>query len=141
MAAPASQSLGSAKPSFAELFTPNPHNGDVLVYRITGAFFFGATAAISTVLNRMGERPKVFILDFSAVPLVDSTAANALEGFVKRLAGGGTEVCFAGASAEVRRALMLAGLRAPHVRYVPTVDAALARRRGKGERGAGGGEV
>ncbi|MFA6140699.1 MAG: hypothetical protein WC684_08250 [Hyphomicrobium sp.] len=35
---------------------------------------------MSAVLDRIGERPKIFVLDFTDVPLVDSTAAKALEG-------------------------------------------------------------
>ena len=62
-----------------------------------GAFFFGAAAAVSSVLDRIGEHPKVFVLDFSDVPLVDSTAGKALEGFVHKLQQSGTHVYFAGA--------------------------------------------
>ena len=81
----------------------HPHaerNGDIVVYRIRGAFFFGATASVSAVLDRIGERPKIFVLDFTDVPLVDSTAAKALEGFVTKLHRGGTTVFFAGAGQE-----------------------------------------
>ena len=58
---------------------------DVMVYRISGALFFGATTAVSTVLDRVGAPPKSFVLDFSNVPLIDVTAANALRGFVQKL--------------------------------------------------------
>ncbi len=98
------------------------HGRDVLVYRISGAFFFGATAAVSGVLDRIGEHPKVFVLDFSDVPLVDSTAANALRGFVEKLTHSGTRIYIAGAARPVRRTLLLAGLRKPHVSYVPAVN-------------------
>ncbi len=54
---------------------------DVMVFRISGAFFFGATAAVSTVLDRAGAKPKAFILDFREVPLIDSTAASTLARF------------------------------------------------------------
>jgi sulfate permease, SulP family len=46
--------------------------------------FFGATAAVSAVLDRIGAHPKVFVLDFSDVPLVDTTAAKTLEAFVHK---------------------------------------------------------
>lgn len=48
---------------------------DVMVYRITGAFFFGAAAAIGTALDSISDRHKAFVIDFAAVPLLDSTAA------------------------------------------------------------------
>jgi len=51
---------------------------DIVVYRISGAFFFGATAAVSGALERIG-RPRVFVLDFSDVPMVDSTGAKTPE--------------------------------------------------------------
>lgn len=96
---------------------------------ISGAFFFGATAAVSTVLDHIGERPKVFVLDFTDVPLADSTAAKVLEGFVHKLRHGGTEVFFTGARKSVRRTLLVAGLRRPFVHYAPTVEDAIAQAR------------
>ena len=98
---------------------------DVMVFRISGAFFFGATAAVSTVLDRAGAKPKAFILDFHDVPLIDSTAAATLRGFVKRLSRAGTRVYFAGTRHRVREALFTAGLAPPLVKYKTDVQAAL----------------
>jgi len=114
------------------VYTPDAMNGDFIVYRIRGAFFFGATASVSAVLDRIGERPKLFVLDFTDVPLVDSTAAKALEGFVRKLHHAGTTVFFAGAGKSVRRTLLAAGLRRPHVRYAATAEDAVAQLRGRG---------
>ena len=91
-----------------------------------GAFFFGATAAVSGVLDRIGAHPKTFILDFAEVPLVDSTAAKALEGFVHKLRHAGTEVYFTSARKNVRRTLLSAGLRKPLVRYASSIEDAVA---------------
>jgi SulP family sulfate permease len=99
---------------------------DVMVFRISGAFFFGATAAVSTVLDRAGAKPKAFILDFRAVPLIDSTAAAALRGFVKRLCRAGTRVYFAGTQHRVRETLFAAGLAPPLVTYKAGLESALA---------------
>ncbi len=100
-------------------------NREVLVYRISGAFFFGATAAVSAVLDRIGEHPKVFVLDFTDVPLVDTSAAKSLEGFVHKLNNSGTQVYFAGAKTSVRRKLMNAGLGKALVHYTPTAEDAI----------------
>jgi SulP family sulfate permease len=97
----------------------------VMVYRISGALFFGATTAVSTVLDRVGAPPKSFVLDFSNVPLIDSTAANALRGFVQKLARAGTQIYFAGARPSVRRMLETAGVDGSGVQYAVTVAAAL----------------
>lgn len=110
-------------------YEPNAFNGDVMVYRISGAFFFGATAAVSGVLDRIGVHPKTFILDFADVPLVDSTAAKALEGFVQRLHHVGTAVYFTSARKSVRRTLLHAGLRKPLVHYAPSIEDAVAASR------------
>lgn len=106
-------------------YTPQTFNGGTMVYRISGAFFFGATAAVSAVLDRIGTHPKVFVLDFTDVPLVDTTAAKALEAFVHKLHHSGTQVYFAGARQSVRRTLLMAGLRKPLVHYASTADAAV----------------
>ena len=107
-------------------YEPNAFDGDVAVYRISGAFFFGATAAVSGVLDRIGARPKTFILDFAEVPLVDSTAAKALEAFVHKLRSAGTAVYFTSARKSVRRTLLLAGLRRPIVTYASSIEDAVA---------------
>jgi SulP family sulfate permease len=100
-------------------------NPDVMVYRISGALFFGATTAVSTVLDRIGAPPKSFVLDFSNVPLIDVTAANALRGFVHKLARSGTNVYFAGARPAVRRTLESTGFDDSTVQYTATAAAAL----------------
>ena len=105
---------------------------DIVVYRISGAFFFGATAAVSAVLDRIGQLPRVMVLDFSDVPIVDSTAAKALEKFAERLAHAGTEVILTGASIGVRRALLRAGLGKPLVRYAKSAEQAVAQARAGG---------
>jgi SulP family sulfate permease len=99
---------------------------DVMVFRISGAFFFGATAAVSTVLDRAGQKPKAFILDFHDVPLIDSTAASTLRSFVKRLTRAGTRVYFTDMRHRVREALFAAGLTPPLVNYKADTNAALA---------------
>lgn len=97
---------------------------DVIVYRISGAFFFGATATVSAVLDRIGQLPHVLVLDFAEVPVVDSTAAKALEKFAERLASAGSRVFLTGTTPAVRHALLRAGLRKPLVRYAKSIEQA-----------------
>lgn len=114
-------------------YDPAAPVGEVAIYRISGAFFFGATAAISAALDRIGEHPKLLVLDFNNAPLVDSTAAKMLEVFVERLRRAGTQVYFAGTSKPVRRALLIAGLSKPLVRYASTPEDAIAHWSATGE--------
>ncbi len=114
------------------VYDPRLANGDVVVYRISGALFFGASTAVSSVLDRIGQRPKVFVIDFSSVPLVDSTAAKALEVFAHKLRSAGVCLYFSGVGKSVRRNLLVAGLRKPFVRYAATIDDALDHWRSTG---------
>lgn len=90
---------------------------DVVVFRINGAFFFGATARVLPVLERIGAPPRIFVLDFTDVPLIDISAAHALLGVVHKLHRSGTVVYFSAARPSVRRALNKAGLKPPLVAF------------------------
>ena len=97
---------------------------DVMVYRISGAFFFGATAHVLTALERIGRTPRLLIIDFSNVPLIDTTAARSLSAFVRKLGRAGTEVSIAAARQNVRHELTASGLKPPLVKYAASVEAA-----------------
>ncbi|MBN9010354.1 MAG: STAS domain-containing protein [Rhizobiales bacterium] len=99
---------------------------DVVVYRITGAFFFGAAASVSAVLDRLGEHPKAYVVDFSAVPLVDSTAVAAVKSFAEKANRGRAAVFLSGASPAIRKALLAHGVRPPLVEYRGDIGEALA---------------
>jgi SulP family sulfate permease len=100
---------------------------DVLVYRVSGAFFFGAAAAVGTVLDRLAEQPKAYVLDFSAVPVLDSTAAATIAGFARKARRQGAAVYIAGARRPIMRTLLTHGVRPPTARFRSTVAAALAQ--------------
>ncbi|HEY6632512.1 MAG TPA: SulP family inorganic anion transporter [Rhizobiaceae bacterium] len=98
---------------------------DTVVYRISGAFFFGSASTVAAVLDRIADQRKNFVLDCSAVPFLDSTAANVIEGAVRKARRAGVRFFIAGASPQVRRMLFAHGVRPPHVRYKSTVKTAL----------------
>jgi len=97
----------------------------VVVYRLTGAFFFGTASTIGAVLDRIADQRKAFVIDFSAVPFVDSTAANVIAGIGRKAARHGIRVFVTGAVPAVRRMLLQAGARRPQVRYLPHIDDAV----------------
>jgi SulP family sulfate permease len=102
---------------------------DIAVYRISGAFFFGAAAAVAAALDRIGEHPKAYVIDFSAVPFLDSTGAATIEGFVRKAQRQGAVVQITGAARPVRRVLLTHGVRPPRVRFRKDVaDAVVAAR-------------
>jgi SulP family sulfate permease len=92
-------------------------NPDVAVHRISGAFFFGAAANVGAALDRIGEHPKAYVIDFSAVPVIDSTGAATIGGFVHKAHCRGAPVYIAGTRPAIRRTLLVHGVRPPYVRF------------------------
>jgi SulP family sulfate permease len=99
---------------------------DVLVYRITGAFFFGAASAIGGVLDGIADKRKAFVVDFTAVPFLDSTAANVLGRVAAKAHRQRIRLFITGASPAVRRALLTHGVSPPRARYRETIERAVA---------------
>ena len=102
-------------------------NPDVVIYRITGALFFGATASIGSVLDRIQDSHKALIVDFSAVPFLDSTGANMIEGLAHKAQKSGVALCLTGATRDIQRVFVNHGLKRPLVHYAATVDEALVQ--------------
>jgi SulP family sulfate permease len=109
---------------------PAPLPEGVVVYRIAGPFFFGAADQVATSLSRIGNRPHTLILDFSGVPLIDSTGAATLRSLIATLEKAGTQIVLTAMSMSVRRNLVRYGIHHPevHVTTAPSIDAALERR-------------
>ncbi|GGC62504.1 SulP family inorganic anion transporter [Chelatococcus reniformis] len=99
---------------------------DIIVYRISGAFFFGAAATVAAALDRIGEHPKAYVIDFSSVAVIDSTAAATIEGFSRRARRHQAAVYIVGASPAVRRVLLVHGVRPPAVHFEGKLADALA---------------
>lgn len=99
---------------------------EIVVYRISGAFFFGAAASIGSVLDRIADTHKALVIDFAAVPFLDSTAANTIGGIADKAQRKGVRVVLTGASAGVRRELDAHAVRPPRIAYAPTIEDALS---------------
>lgn len=99
---------------------------EVAVYRLNGAFFFGAAATVSAVFDRIGDPPRIFILDLAAVPFLDTTGAYTLESVIHKLERHGTTVIVSGARPDVAEVLAHFGLKEPRVLMSSSVDSALA---------------
>jgi len=57
----------------------------VMVYRMMGAFFFGAVDKLESALKREKQEPEVLILRMRKVVAMDATGLNALEDLYERL--------------------------------------------------------
>ena len=104
---------------------------DVIVYRISGAFFFGAAATFAAALDRIGEHPRAFVIDFSVVSVIDSTAASTIEGFVRKARRNNALVYISGAESGTRRMLLTHGVRPPQVHFAAKIETAMAAARAK----------
>jgi SulP family sulfate permease len=104
---------------------------DIVVYRISGAFFFGAAASVSAALDEIAARPKAFIIDFSRVPVLDSTAAATVHGFCRKASRAGAAVYISGAKPPVQRTLLTHGVRPPLVKFRSTIEKARELARSK----------
>jgi len=111
---------------------------DVLVYRITGAFFFGAASMVGTVLDSIADTRKAFVVDFAAVPFLDSTAANAMGRVAAKAKRQGIRLFITGASPTVRRVLLTHGVSPPRARYRVTIARAIADIKGHREKASAG---
>jgi SulP family sulfate permease len=99
---------------------------DVVVYRISGAFFFGAASTVGTVLDSIADTHKAFVVDFAAVPFLDSTAANAMSRIATKAQRQGIRLFITGASPPVRRALLTHGVRPPRAKFRESIARAVA---------------
>jgi SulP family sulfate permease len=94
-----------------------PENAGTLIYHVTGIFFFGAAASVSSVLDRVTGHYKTIILDCAAVPYLDSTAAHVIESAVRKAKRQNMRFVIAGASPAVRHLLETHHVREPDALY------------------------
>ncbi|MGE0047210.1 MAG: SulP family inorganic anion transporter, partial [Hyphomonadaceae bacterium] len=99
---------------------------DIAVFRISGAFFFGAAASVAAALDRIAAQPRFYVIDFSAVPLLDSSAAATIASFARRAERRGARVVITGAQRSVLRVLLRHGVRRPHALFRATLEEGVA---------------
>jgi SulP family sulfate permease len=116
---------GDRKP-YDEAIANDP---EVVIYRISGAFFFGAAASIGSVLDRIADTHRLLVVDLAAVPFLDSTAANTIESLAHKARRHKVEVYLTGTNHDVRTELFAHGIKPPMVHYALTVEDAV--RKGK----------
>ncbi len=102
-------------------------NSDVVILRISGVFFFGAAASIGSAFDRVVDRQRALIIDFLAVPFLDSSGAHTIELLAAKAHRKGLPVYLTGTSHAMRLELFAHGLKPPLVHYDRTVETALRR--------------
>lgn len=103
----------------------------VMVYRMMGAFFFGAVDKLESVLKREGQEPEVMILRMRKVVAMDATGLNALEDLYEKLHRKGKHLVLSAPHTNPLMVMEKAGFidRLGHENVCPHIDAALERAR------------
>jgi SulP family sulfate permease len=81
----------------------------VLVFRVFGAFFFGAADKLETSLRRAGQLPEVLILRMRDVLVLDATGLDALEDLLEKLRIKKKDLILCGSHSQPLFALIRAG--------------------------------
>lgn len=103
----------------------------VMIYRMFGAFFFGAADKLESALRREKQEPDVLILRMRKVMAMDATGLNALEDLYERLRRKGKHLILSAPHTQPLFVMENAGFldRIGRENVTPHVDAALARAR------------
>jgi SulP family sulfate permease len=101
----------------------------VLVFRVFGAFFFGAADKLETALHRARQEPKILILRMRKVLAMDATGLNALEDLHDKLLRRGKHLILSGPHSQPLFVMDKAGFldRLGRENVCAHIDAALER--------------
>jgi SulP family sulfate permease len=101
----------------------------VMVYRVFGAFFFGAADKLETALKRARQDPDILILRMRKVLAMDATGLNALEDLYEKLQVKGKHLILSGPHTQPLFAMDRAGFldRLGRENVCAHIDAALER--------------
>jgi sulfate permease, SulP family len=103
----------------------------VMIYRMMGAFFFGAVDKLESALKREKAEPEVLILRMRKVVAMDATGLNALEDLFDKLHRKGKHLVLSAPHTNPLMVMEKAGFieRLGRENVCPHIDAALARAR------------
>jgi SulP family sulfate permease len=103
----------------------------VMIYRMFGALFFGATDKLESALRQLKQEPQVLILRMRNVVAMDATGLNALEDLYERLHRKHKHLILSAPHTHPMLVMEKAGFldRIGHDNVCPHIDAALERAR------------
>lgn len=103
----------------------------VMIYRMMGAFFFGAVDKLESALKREKQEPDVLILRMRKVVAMDATGLNALEDLHQKLRRKGKHLILSAPHTHPMMVMTKAGFvdRLGSENLCPHIDAALERSR------------
>lgn len=87
-------------------------DGARVICRLRGPWFFGAAARLGSVLERIADRPREFVVDLTEVPMIDSSGVRSFLLLERKMARRGGVLIVVGARPAVAEALRHHGLQA-----------------------------
>ncbi|WP_147821965.1 SulP family inorganic anion transporter [Salidesulfovibrio onnuriiensis] len=84
-------------------------NERVVVYEISGPFFFGMAQRFIDIMNFTRKKPELLIFCMRLVPIMDATGIEALETVIRRLQSQGIHVVLSGVTPRVARLIQRLG--------------------------------
>jgi len=102
--------------------------GDVLIYRLSGPYFFGAVAQLGQALDTIADHPRALVVDFGDVPFIDSTGAQSFAMLARKTAQRGGMLYLTATRPEVARSLTMARVEGAGVVFLPDLAAVTAHR-------------
>ncbi len=106
-------------------YDPSSQMRGLVVYRLRGAYFFGAAATLARTLDRVADMPDTLVVDFAQVPFVDSSGAHSFATLADKLARRECTLVISGAAPEIRKVLRSQLRHHANVRYRPSIDVAV----------------
>ena len=113
----------AAEVASQESATISATDDDRVVIRLRGPWFFGAAARLGSVLERIADRPREFVVDLTDVPMIDSSGARSFLLLARRMARRNGMLTVIGARPSVRHMLEHHGLDKLPVRFLPDLAA------------------
>lgn len=79
---------------------------DIMVFDLSGAFFFASSSIIQKTLREISRIPKIIIFNFRRVPVIDETAIHELEKEIHKFTKSGTKVFITGFNKTIEAELL-----------------------------------
>jgi SulP family sulfate permease len=84
------------------------------VYHVNGPFFFGAASRLQAALEKTSKQTRIYILNLSNMPLIDTTGAQVLKHFIERCYRKERVIILAGIDAHAHDVLKRCGIYQTH---------------------------
>ncbi|QLF70693.1 STAS domain-containing protein [Peteryoungia desertarenae] len=79
---------------------------ETVIYRLDGAFFFGAAATAGLLLDRIPDRHRTIVFDCSTLSMMDSTGAYVLAGTIRKASRKGIRTVIVASAPELKEMLV-----------------------------------